>query len=205
MTVIRNCLNRMSSFTNQHKKNIRLVIIGSIIVLSLSITKYIFSTKNVYYLNKDSHRLIHNRIVSKALGSESSIQAFLRHYLSGSSDYKAKIPFTHETRLLTVSHDRQEKVLILNWNSYFYKVLEQDTAEQEITLLLFSLKKNFSIETVLFLVEGSPLIWNWKNHDLGNGISINEVFLEKNKKNPKKLNFSIGRFRQNISEKLIFT
>ncbi|MGL5955320.1 MAG: GerMN domain-containing protein [Brevinema sp.] len=177
MTMMRNLWNKI--YPVAHKKSILLVITGIIVIISLLITWYLFSTKSVYYINKDNHTLIYDRIVSKPLKTESPIQAFLRTYLSGASDYKAKIPFTYETRLLTISHDQQENVLILNWNAYFYKALEQDTAEQEITLLLCSLKKNFPLRTVFFLVEGSPLIWSWKNDDLGSGIEMNKVILEK--------------------------
>lgn len=166
----------------KNKKAIAIFFISIVFTIALSLQIYNWTTKKVYYLNKDTHEVIFDRIYTKRVGSESAIQSFLRRYLAGDTDYKAKMPFSYETRLLSASHNEKADVLVLNWNSYFYKALEQDTADLEIELLLLSLKQNFSISTVFFLVEDAVIHISWESLDLSQGIDLQNLDLEKNLK-----------------------
>ncbi len=160
------------------KKHIKIILKGSLIGLvfiMLCWGKYLFETKTVYYINKDKGAIYSERIKIRTVSVESNIQSFLRTYLAGSQNYKTKIPFTYETRLISASHDKDEKTLILNWNSYFYRALEQKDVDKDIEVLLKSLKKNFSIDKVYFLVEGSELVVAWQNKSLGDGIELNKI------------------------------
>lgn len=165
----------MSTFI---EKYIKIILKSCLVVLCfvmLSWGKYLFETKPVYYINKDQGIICSERIKMHTIGVESEIQAFLRTYLAGSQHYKTKIPFTYETRLISASHDKDQKTLILNWNSYFYRALEQKNIDKDIEVLLKSLKKNFSIDRVYFLVEGSKLVVDWENKSLGDGIELNKI------------------------------
>ena len=163
------------NFIKKHMKIILKFCLAVLCFILLSWGKYLFETNSVYYINKDQGIVFSERINVHTIGIESKIQAFLRAYLAGSQDYKAKIPFTYETRLISASHDKDEKTVILNWNSYFYRALEQKNVDKDIEVLLNSLKKNFSIDKVYFLVEGSKLAVDWKNKSLGDGIALNET------------------------------
>ncbi len=165
----------ISAFAKKHRKIILRTCLVLVFFIIFSWGKYLFETKSVYYLNKDQGTVFSERINVDIIGIESDIQSFLRSYLAGSQDYKAKIPFTYETRLISASHDKDEKTLILNWNSYFYRALEQKNVDKDIEVLLNSLEKNFSIDKVYFLVEGSKLAVDWKNKSLGDGITLNET------------------------------
>ena len=165
----------ISAFAKKHRKIILRTCLVLVFFIIFSWGKYLFETKSVYYLNKDQGTVFSERINVDIIGIESDIQSFLRSYLAGSQDYKAKIPFTYETRLISASHDKDEKTLILNWNSYFYRALEQKNVDKDIEVLLNSLEKNFSIDKVYFLVEGSKLAVDWKNKSLGDGIALNET------------------------------
>ena len=160
------------------KKHIKIILKSCLIVgcfIALAWGKYLFETKTVYYINKDKGTIYSERIDVRNVGIESDIQSFLRSYLVGSQNYKTKIPFTYETRLISASHDKNENTLILNWNSYFYRALEQKNIDKDIEVLLKSLKKNFSIDKVYFLVEGSKLVVDWQNKSLGDGIELNKI------------------------------
>ena len=165
----------ISAFAKKHRKIILRTCLVLVFFIIFSWGKYLFETKSVYYLNKDQGTVFSERINVDIIGIESDIQSFLRSYLAGSQDYQAKIPFTYETRLISASHDKDEKTLILNWNSYFYRALEQKNVDKDIEVLLNSLEKNFSIDKVYFLVEGSKLAVDWKNKSLGDGITLNET------------------------------
>ena len=165
----------ISAFAKKHRKIILRTCLVLVFFIIFSWGKYLFETKSVYYINKDQGLVFSERINVDIIGIESDIQSFLRSYLAGSQDYKAKIPFTYETRLISASHDKDEKTLILNWNSYFYRALEQKNVDKDIEVLLNSLEKNFSIDKVYFLVEGSKLAVDWKNKSLGDGITLNET------------------------------
>ena len=165
----------ISTFVKKHIKPILKACLVVLCFIVFSWGKYLIQTKSVYYLNKDQGTVFSERIDVDVIGVESKMQAFLRSYLAGSQDYKAKIPFTYETRLISASHDKDEKTLILNWNSYFYRALEQKGVDKDIEILLKSLEKNFSIDKTYFLVEGSKLTVDWKNKSLGDGIALNET------------------------------
>ncbi len=169
----------IDKFFKKDRKTVSIVV-GIVITIIISIPIYNIVFKEVYYLHKDSFVILKNKIRVKRIGSESVIQGFLRNYLAGSTDYKAKIPFTYETLLLSASHDKDKKILVLNWNSYFYKALEKDIVEEEIKLLLFSLKRNFNISTVFFLVEGAPINISLGDIDLSREINPQNINLEKN-------------------------
>ena len=160
------------------KKHIKIILRSGLVVVCFILLlwgKYLLETKPVYYINKDQGFIFSERIEVRTIGIESKIQAFLRAYLAGSQNYKAKIPFTYETRLISASHDKDKKTLVLNWNSYFYRALEQKNVDKDIEILLNSLKKNFSIDKVYFLVEGARLVVDWQNKSLGDGIELNEI------------------------------
>ena len=160
------------------KKHIKIILKSCLVVACFIIFawgKYFFETRDVYYVNKDQGTIYSERIEVHTVGIESDIQSFLRSYLAGSQNYKTKIPFTYETRLISASHDRDEKTLVLNWNSYFYRALEQKNVDKDIEVLLKSLKKNFAIDKVYFLVEGSKLVIDWQGNSLGNGIELNKI------------------------------
>ena len=168
----------IKKFYNFVKTHIKMILKSCLVVLciiALFWGKYLFETKPVYYIDKDQGTVFSERIEVRTIGIESKVQAFLRVYLAGSKNYKAKIPFTYETRLISTSHDKDEKILILNWNSYFYRALEQKNIDKDVEVLLKSLKKNFSIDKVYFLVEGSKLVVDWQNKSLGDGIELNKI------------------------------
>ena len=160
------------------KMHLKIIFKSCLVILCfivLSWGKHLFETKTMYYINKDKGTVYSERIEVHTVGIESNIQSFLRTYLAGSQNYKTKIPFTYETRLISASHDKKEKTLILNWNSYFYRALEQENIDKDIEVLLKSLKKNFSIDKIYFLVEGSKLVVDWQNMSLGDGIELNKI------------------------------
>ncbi|MDK2819174.1 MAG: GerMN domain-containing protein [Spirochaetota bacterium] len=162
-------------FIKQYIKIILICCFVFLFITIFSLVKYFSGIANVYYIEKDKGIVFSEKIFVYTIGLESDIQSFLRAYLTGSQNYKAKIPFTYETRLISVSHDKNKKILILNWNSYFYRALEQKDSDREIKILLKSLKHNFSIDKVYFLVEGSKLAIELQDNILGDGIELNQI------------------------------
>lgn len=162
-------------FTQKYRIHLLCILTIICFIIALKQFNYFTNTRPAYYLNKNTHKILKTRIKNKPIEMESAIQTYIREYLAGSIDYNTKIPFTSDTILLSISHDQNHSVLILNWNAYFYKALEQENIDEEIELLLKSIKKNFSINKVFFLVEGSKITWNWKGKNLNDAIDLSVI------------------------------
>lgn len=157
------------------KRSFMIIVVSGAIALLILVQQSVsfFTTREVYYIYKDYQEVFVERIPVKRISTESDLQAFVRSYFVGSHEYQAKLPFTHETQILSISHDIQRKILVLNWNSYIYKALEQSGADLDVQLFLKSLKKNYQVEKVYFLVEGAPLVWD--RMDMSVGIAMDKI------------------------------
>lgn len=178
MNIIQKCHSGMILLWNVikplKKKIFVSVAVYLCVILAVSIHRQ-FTTKVAYYLHKDTGVTLKERIKVNKIGFESDIQSFMRSYLSGSKNYNVKIPFTYNVRVIGINHSQNNKVLVLNWNSYFYKVLEDKQSEKEIELLLLTLKNNFNVDIVYFLVEGAGILVKLEKLDLGMGIELNKI------------------------------
>ncbi len=153
-----------------------LVFTGTVLGVTLGI---LLNTQRSYYLNKDTGMVITSLLPKKSIDTESSLQTYIRRYLAGSPDYRIKLPFALDVELINANHDDGKNILILNWNTAFYKFLESDTAEREINLLLSSIKRNARVKEVYFLVNGESVEFTGDSYDLSGVINMKDVVLKK--------------------------
>lgn len=171
MIQLNSCLN----IIKKYQKEFKYLLFFIIIVLCISYFFIFMLSKTFYYMDKDTFKQIsEQRYIIKGK-QETFLQALLRTYLDGSNTYIGKIPFMHDSSLLSISHDRNKKILVLNWDPNFVKVSEQPLFEKDITYLLKTIKKNTTIQKVYFVINNNVLSIPWKNQDLSSGILIKEV------------------------------
>ena len=158
-----------------------LIIIGVVLLYTGGKQlNYYLNSDVFYYADKDKSTEFTETQRIKKVSNESSLQASISQYLKGSYNYKGKIPFIPFTQIIDISHNAAEGIVILNWNSYFYKALESPTIEQDIKLLLKTMAKNYPVETVYFFVEGVNLnnVF-WMDLNLGQGLDLKNLTLKK--------------------------
>jgi len=155
-----------------------IIYVAIIIVLFLSIKHifYLLTTDVFYYQHKDfPNEIIQERRQIKKIENESYTQAMIRIYLSGSIYYTGKMPFSYDIKVISISHGRDNKILILNWNNYFLRDINQRIVTRDIELLLKTIKRNSNIGKVYFLIENNKFPILWKGKKLEYGILLKEI------------------------------
>ncbi|MGL4367150.1 MAG: hypothetical protein ACRCTQ_02550 [Brevinemataceae bacterium] len=137
-----------------------LIIAGSIfsaVLIIFTILHFLF-TKSFYYYYWGTQKIFTERRSVKVINQETSLQALVRLYLSGSLNYLGEIPFSDNAKIISISHDRKNTYLVINWNADLLKGFNDIHFNRHVNLLNCTVKKNYpSINTIYFLVEGKDV------------------------------------------------
>lgn len=176
MNIFEKLLAKLKFLLYRFKKELFFVFIGFVLFTVVRLG-FIFATTDIfYYQNKNNRKFLHERRRIKPLQFESPLQALVRLYISGGLNYNAKIPFSAESQILGIYHDSQMKNLVLDWNGFFVRDLQNDDIDTDMNLLFKTLKENTSVEMVYFLVEGGLNELYWNDMLLDKGISLKNKF-----------------------------
>ncbi|MGL4388328.1 MAG: GerMN domain-containing protein [Brevinema sp.] len=162
-------------FFQQYRKIIYLSLSSFFALLILFSAIISLSYKKVYYLDKDNRKLIVERKLIKNIKPYTKIQNLLRKYLDGSIEYRARLPFMGVTQLININHDQNTRTLVLNWDSYFTVVMEDEYFDMDVYYLLKTIKKNTNINKVYFLIKSHQIPIFWKASNLSSGILLKEI------------------------------
>ncbi|SFB68063.1 hypothetical protein SAMN02745150_00139 [Brevinema andersonii] len=176
MNIFKKIAAKLKFLLYRFKKESFFVFIGFVLFTVIRLVFIVAATNTFYYQNKNNSKFLHERRRIKPLQFESPLQALVRLYISGGLNYDAKIPFSSESQILGIYHDSQMKNLVLDWNSFFVRDLQNDNIDTDMKLLFKTLKENTSVEMVYFLVEGGLNGLYWNDMLLDKGINLKNKF-----------------------------
>lgn len=139
----------------------------------------LIGTRAFYYQNQFQSGIITDRRRIKTIPPESSLQAYVRMYFSGGQGYQARLPYEGRQRILGIYHDAAKDTLVINWAEGFASSWQEGTLKQDTKLFFRSLKKNFPIKNVRFLVEGRPAGLKWDEYSFDTGVPVGEEISKK--------------------------
>lgn len=134
----------------------------------------LIGTRVFYYQNQFQSGIITDRRRIKTIPPESSLQAYVRMYFSGGQVYQARLPYEGRQRILGIYHDAAKDTLVIDWAAGFASSWQDDTLKEDTELFFQSLKKNFPIKNVRFLVEGRPAGLKWNEYSFDTGVPVGE-------------------------------
>ncbi|MGL5254946.1 MAG: hypothetical protein ACRC9L_08145 [Brevinema sp.] len=184
VVIAKKCISLLVSYVNSHKNIILKISLGILSLVILLFGIHFWATKPFYYGDRlNSNRIITERMSLRLFSSESDLQAYIRQYFLGNDNYQIRLPYNSVGRMIGIYHDTPKETLIINWNSEFYLSWQEGVPTRDTQLFFYSIKRNFPVKTIRYLIDGRsiPILWEEQRLDLG--VNIESITIQKNKKN----------------------
>ncbi|MGL5721750.1 MAG: hypothetical protein ACRCY4_05055 [Brevinema sp.] len=168
------------TYIKNHRKILIKIGLSIVVVIATYTSVFFLTTKPFYYGDRlNDGKIIVERMKVSSFDSESELQAYVRQYLIGNANYQIKLPYNSAGRIMGIYHDTSTENLVINWNPEFYVSWEEGLNMEDTLLFFYSIKKNFPVKTIRYLIDGRSIPITWEEQRLDEGINLDTVAIQK--------------------------